>query len=126
MPVVLFFSLKLIVGNYQFNFGEKTIVLKQGVLSKSERHIPYGRIQQIIVSQGLITRLLGLASVAIETASEGAGRTRPENTPSLVPLGYSGNKIGIPGLLYDNAVNLRDSLMTLMLANPINDSQSGL
>jgi len=126
LSLLVFIILKLMVANYQFSFSDQTIVLRQGILSKSERHIPYGRIQQICISQGLINRLLGLASVSIETASEGAGRDRSDSPESFAPLGYSGNKIGIPGVSYENAINLKNTLMKLMVANPIYDAQSGL
>ncbi|MDD5566377.1 MAG: PH domain-containing protein [Candidatus Omnitrophica bacterium] len=129
-PLNVVFSKK----NYHYTIGEKFIILKQGIFSKSERHIPYGRIQCVYLCQSLLNRMLGLASIGIETASEGAGvafledkkKNQQEGASFMLPLGFFNNRIGIPGLSYDNAVDLRDTLRELIKSNPIEDGQSGL
>ena len=132
IPPLLYLYLKLIIKNYHYWFDERLITLNQGIISKSQRQLLYGRIQNIHLSQSIINRLLGLASISIETASEGAGakfilKTK-ENKPdlSLAILGFASNRIGIPGLSYENAVDLKNRLMELIKMNPIDDAQSGL
>jgi len=59
--------------NFHYSIGEKFLTLKQGILLKQQRYIPYGVIQTILVKQDLFDRILGLASLTIENASLGAG-----------------------------------------------------
>lgn len=131
-PPFIYLYLKLAIENYHYEFGEKLITLKQGIISKSERTVMYGRIQNVCVSQGIINRLLGLASISIETASEGAGAKfvtkDSQDKASLAGalLGFRSNRIGIPGLLYKNALELKEALMERIKNNPIDDAQSGL
>lgn len=133
IPFILYLYLILTIKNYHYEFGEKLINLKQGIIEKSERHFPYGRIQNINLSQSLINKLLGLASISIETASEGGGakfiikkNKKSQTVLSGTPLGFFSNKIGIPGLSYENALKLKDAVKELMRLNPIDDAQSGL
>lgn len=44
------------------------IVVREGVLQRTVRHIPYARIQNLATSAGLVQRLLGVVQVSIETA----------------------------------------------------------
>lgn len=44
------------------------LIIRSGVLSKTERHIPLHRVQDIRLKQGLMHRLLGVVEVNIETA----------------------------------------------------------
>jgi membrane protein YdbS with pleckstrin-like domain len=109
--------------NFNYEFREEFIMFKQGILTKSERTVPYGRIQHIVLSQGPIDRLMRLASLTIETASEGGGA----NLAQAYPLfGFASNTIRIPGLSYANALKFKESLMEFMKKNPIDDAQSGL
>ena len=50
------------------------ILISEGILTRHSRVVPYGRIQQVDVRQGLIAQVLGLASLRIETAGSRAGR----------------------------------------------------
>ena len=107
----------LYVRNYHYEFGETHITLKKGVISKSEQHVPYGRIQNIYFSQSFVDKLLGLASLSIETASV---YVNPRDKK------YGNVKISIPGLRYENALDLKNTVIELMKKNPIDDAQSGL
>ncbi|QSX01216.1 PH domain-containing protein [Haloterrigena alkaliphila] len=59
---------------YRFTYAltADTFDVTSGVLSRRSREIPYRRVQNVDVSQGLVQRLLGLAVVSIETAGGGA------------------------------------------------------
>ena len=107
-------------------------------MSKQERHIPYGVIQNIYVKQDLLDRLFGLASLAIENASQGAG-SQDGNTTKIFGMtfsnqrrqqteivGFRGNKVSVPGLTKQNAEVLKGIVLQKMKENPIEDSQSGL
>lgn len=131
-PIIIYLYLILTIKDYHYEFGERFIILRQGIISKSERTAMYGRIQNVCVSQGITNRLLGLASINIETASEGAGvkfiipDSKDKVYSALVLLGFHSNRIGIPGLLYENALELKEVLMERIKNNPIDDAQSGL
>ena len=58
---------------YRFEYGvtPDTFDVASGVLARRSREIPYGRIQNVDVRQGVVQRLLGLAVVSIETAGGG-------------------------------------------------------
>lgn len=113
--------------NFHYEFGEKEIHLKQGIIRKSERTVLYGRIQNVNLPQNFIDRFLGLASISLETASEGAGaKIYKKNTREDLWPGFSSNRIAISGLLYENAADIRDVVMQLIKMNPIDDAQSGL
>ncbi len=56
--------------NYAFNFTPENIYFKEGVISLSEKHMPYSSIQDVSVKQGVIERLFGLAKVVIENAAQ--------------------------------------------------------
>ena len=51
---------------YRIQGGE--LITSQGLLSRTERHIPLGRVQDVRMEQGLVHRLLSVMDVQIETA----------------------------------------------------------
>lgn len=61
----------------RYRFDDDGVSMSWGVLLKREIHLTYRRIQDIHVTRNLIHRRLGLASVAIQTAS---GNSGPEMT----------------------------------------------
>jgi len=123
---------------FHYTFDAKFLNLQQGILNKQQRHIPYGVIQNIFVKQDLLDRLFGLASLTLENASVGAGSVpegqvkafgitldnRKQQKAEMV--GFSGNKVSIPGLSKQNAETLKGIVLQKMKENPIDDSQSGL
>jgi len=111
--------------NFHYSVEEKFLILKQGILSKQQLHVPYGVIQNLFVKQDLFDRIFGLASLTIENASQGAGALMPPRR-RVEMVGFSGNKVSIPGLSKANAEILKDIILQKMKENPIEDSQSGL
>lgn len=59
--------------SYQFELRQEGVALEYGVFNRLHETIPYGEIQDIQVSRGLLERLLGLATVPIQPA---AGRSQ--------------------------------------------------
>jgi len=62
----------LIWSRFTYQVTEKEIRIKSGLLNRNNRSIPFDRIQDVSLEQKLVSRLLGLATVALETGS-GAG-----------------------------------------------------
>ncbi len=59
----------------KYSFDESGISMSWGILFRREIYLTYRRIQDIHLSRNIIQRWLGLATVAIQTAS---GSARPE------------------------------------------------
>lgn len=114
---------------FHYSISDKFLTLRQGILSKQEKNIPYGVIQNIFIKQDLFDRIFGLASLVVENASYGAGvdsLTETEEKQRVELIGFRGNKVSIPGLKKTDAETLKDILLQKIEKNPIEDSQSGL
>lgn len=124
---------------FHYSIEGDFLTLRQGILSKQQRHIPYGVIQNLFVKQDLFDRIFGLASLTIENASQGASslaapqeqkvfglRVGNQRQQQMEMVGFSGNKVSIPGLTKANAEILKGIILQKMKENPIEDSQSGL
>ena len=61
----------------RYRFDAEGVGMSVGILFKRETYLTYRRIQDIHVSRGIIQRWLGLATVAVQTAS---GSATPEMT----------------------------------------------
>ena len=55
--------------SYAYRLGDDELVIRQGIVTRNERHVPYARIQNIDLVQGLLQRWLAVAEVRFETAS---------------------------------------------------------
>lgn len=133
---IIIFALRRI--NFHYVLDLKFLTLRQGVLNKQQRNIPYGVIQNVYVRRDLFDRVFGLASLSIENAAGGGsniankqakffGRSinMRRNQP-LEEVGFQGNKVNIPGLTVPDAETLKNLVLQKMKENPIEDSQSGL
>jgi putative membrane protein len=67
--------------SFRYRFDEDELVVRKGWVFRSERHIPYARIQNIDAVQNVFHRALGVAEVRVETASGG----EPEATMTVLP-----------------------------------------
>jgi putative membrane protein len=56
--------------SYYFEFMPDYILLRSGVISRSENHIPYRSIQNVINKQGIFDRLAGVSNVVIQNAAQ--------------------------------------------------------
>ncbi|MUV90552.1 PH domain-containing protein, partial [Halapricum sp. CBA1109] len=56
---------------FEYRLTGDTFDIDSGVVSRREREIPYGRIQNVDISQNVIQRALGIAEVRLETAGGG-------------------------------------------------------
>ncbi len=67
---------------FRFAVGDDEVVIESGVLSRQHRTIPFDRIQDVSIEQGLIARALGIAKVGFETGAGGK-----ENDANLDAIG---------------------------------------
>jgi putative membrane protein len=79
LPILAFIVIARILSWQAFRYGFDGAVVRvqQGVLQRQYRSIDVGRIQQVEIDQPLVHRMVGLAVLRIETASEG-GQTEVE------------------------------------------------
>jgi putative membrane protein len=69
--------------SYGYRLGADELVIREGIVTRNERHVPYARIQNIDLVQGLVQRWLGVAEARLETAS---GK-EPEAVMRVLSLG---------------------------------------
>ena len=72
--------------NYYFEFTSEYILLRTGVVSRAENHLPYKSIQNVLNKQGIVDRVLGLATVTIQNAAQqmtGSGGRRAASDSSI-------------------------------------------
>jgi putative membrane protein len=67
--------------SFRYRFDADEMVVRKGWIFRSERHIPYARIQNIDAVQNVLHRLLRVAEVRVETASGGEA----EATMTVLP-----------------------------------------
>ncbi len=94
--------------NFSFEFTDEYIVVRSGILSRSESHTPYRSVQDVLISQGLIDRLFGIATVTIQNAANGG----------------LANTISLPGQPLAKAQHLSEVVRSALLSQ--NASKLGL
>jgi membrane protein YdbS with pleckstrin-like domain len=85
----------------------------QGVVQKAERTIFYQRIQNVVLSRGLIARQFDVAGISFETAAQlGARKSEREESATLWKImGFDHTQVTIPGLKIANAISLKKLLL---------------
>lgn len=68
--------------SFRYRYDPQEMVFRSGILFRSERHVPYNRIQNLDAVQNVLHRLLGVVEVRVET---GSGR-EPEARLSVIPV----------------------------------------
>ena len=56
---------------FRFFVGDDEVVIESGVFARQHRTIPFDRIQDVSIEQGLVSRALGIAKVGFETGAGG-------------------------------------------------------
>lgn len=115
---------------FHYSLDDKCMVVRQGIIAKQERQIPYGTIQDIFVQRRFSDRIFGLASLRIENAASGSLAIRP---PSILGrnrvggeiFGSVGNIVNIPGLDKNDAEALKVEISQRIIENPVKNT-SGL
>src|SRR5688572_8169200 len=58
---------------FEYRVGDNEIRIDSGILSRTNRSIPFDRIQDVDITQGPLARLAGIAKVKFETGGSGGG-----------------------------------------------------
>jgi uncharacterized membrane protein YdbT with pleckstrin-like domain len=72
------------VKNLSYLIGDDRITIHKGILTKVQKNIPYRAITDFIVNRSVFDRVLGIASIRIQTAGQ-----------HQTPTGYEGNIAGM-------------------------------
>jgi putative membrane protein len=72
--ILLFLAVGLIVAwliwyRFTWRVDEDGIAIDSGIISRNSRDIPFDRIQDVAIEQGLLARLVGIATVSFDTGS---------------------------------------------------------
>ena len=68
---------------YRYRVGSDTLIIRSGLLQRSQREIPFARIHNVGVHQSLLHRIFGVAEVRLESA----GGEKPEAHLRVLGLG---------------------------------------
>lgn len=94
--VILLLALLVLPGrryrSWGYANGEDELTVKHGLMLRRVTVVPFGRVQHIDVAQGPLQRMLGLATLVLNTA------------------GTRGAAVHLPGLLHAQAEALRDHI----------------
>ena len=125
---------------YHFEFGDQYITVRQGIINRQERHIPYGVIQDLTVMRSLTDRIFGIASINASNATQQANvkgmsfwqswkasssRNRSDNSADAV-MGSNGQNFSLPGQSPEAAEQLRQIILAKMKESPDWGIQAGL
>ncbi|MFW9995420.1 MAG: PH domain-containing protein [Candidatus Odinarchaeota archaeon] len=66
------------VNTMEFQIWGHEVVVKKGVINKTEKHVPYRTVTNISTRYGIYDRLFGIGTVEIETAGKSGQTTAPE------------------------------------------------
>lgn len=81
---------------YKYELADDAFRKESGVINKKYVAIPYDRIQNIDIDRGLLSRILGLSAISVQTAGLG---------------GAGGSEGLLPGLSVDQAQKIREELL---------------
>ncbi len=76
-----------------FAFRTHDVIYRSGILSEINEIIPYNRLQHVVLKQGFLSRMLGLATIEMFTASS------------------TNKQVAIPGIERQKAENIKDLLL---------------
>ena len=57
--------------SFRYRLGPDELIIREGIVTRNERHVPYARIQNIDLTRNPLHRIFGVAEARIETASGG-------------------------------------------------------
>ncbi len=99
--------LRLWVNNLSYYIEDERITVHKGFIAKVQQNIPYRAVTDFMLYRSLYDRILGIASIRIQTAGQGP-----------TPTGYEGNIAGLVNyekLLHNLRERLRDYKGTSVL-----------
>jgi uncharacterized membrane protein YdbT with pleckstrin-like domain len=121
--IALFLSIRDLLKMHFFHyaFSGQGIVLKQGIIRKQQRIVPYHVVQNVWVKRKIYDRIFGWSTIIIENAVGAGGSPFAASNEAMVKdvmkkrseqSGFSGNTVVIPGLKKASAEKLKNYLLS--------------
>ena len=86
---------------FRYRLGADELLVREGIFQRTERHIPYTRIQNIVQRRNPLHRLFGVTELRLESA----GGVRPEAVMNVITLPEARR---IEGVLREHSAPLAD------------------
>lgn len=102
--ILSYITAKLTYSNYKYELKEDGFYKESGIITKKYVTIPYERIQNVDINRGLLSRLLGLSDLQIQTA----GMSAVYGKYGAYGAGAEGR---LPAIAEADAVQIRDELV---------------
>jgi putative membrane protein len=67
---------------FRYRLSADELLIREGIFDRTERHIPYARIQNIVLKRNVLHRIFGVAELRLESA----GGKEPEAIMSVITL----------------------------------------
>ncbi|MCE3002711.1 MAG: PH domain-containing protein [Xanthomonadaceae bacterium] len=67
---------------FRYRLEADELVVREGIIDRTERHIPYARVQNIVQKRNPLHRMFGVSELRLESA----GGLKPEAVMSVIPL----------------------------------------
>lgn len=124
----------LVRAHFHYQLDENFLTVREGVFNRAERHIPYGTLQDVLLSQDIIDRLVGISTLRLENAVQGGQEKSKRRSGALyfgmfqklALIGSLPNGVIVPGLKKEHAENLRAALLQKVKDHPLAETGSGL
>lgn len=68
--------------SFRYRLGERELVVREGLFDRTERNVPFARIQNVVQRRNLLHRLFGVTELRLESA----GGAKPEAVMNVVTL----------------------------------------
>ena len=109
---------KLFKKYFHFTLEDRFLHIKEGVLNKSEKHMPYEAIQNIVIKQDIYDKIFRLGYLLIYNATSeiATGNRRKYDRPAST----------IKGLKMTDAEALREDILKKIKDNPAEIAYSGI
>lgn len=116
---------------FHYTLAESFLELKEGVIFKKQRSIPYAMLQNVYLKQDIFDRILGIATLIVENVSnkpQDRKQQQKQNFKAYRPkeMGSNQNSVGIPGLRVNDAEALKTLILERMQKFADADTGSGL
>lgn len=111
-----FFANVVTRATFHFQFDNNFLNLKQGWIRKQNRQLPFGVIQNVIVTRGPLDRLFGLSTLTVQNATQSSAVDLKSQRRGSA--GFFGNTIQIPGLTKENVEIVKNALLEQIKKSP--------
>ena len=118
-----FFPISLIIlylnwKNFHFQIEDKFMVISQGIIKKQQRNLPFSVIQDVVITQKLLDRVVGVKTLVIQNASQtGIKLSAAQLSKQENGIGFSSSKVNIPGLNQADAETLKNIILERVKQN---------